>query len=220
MFHNYYYMISISGIEYQKELESLPYFNKSQAGILIGKEGKNLDKKLDQLRKIGYLKTFKKNLYVSDAFYQQTDKGRYVEYIANTLRFPSYISLEYILTKESLIPEGVFSLTSITVKSSRMFRNFLGTFVYQSIKEELFTGYKEETWEGKTIRSATRAKAFFDFLYLKKLSNLEEELTIDLRVNWENFSSADFLEFKAYVDISKSKKMMRIADVIQKKYVS
>ena len=35
-------MISISGIEYQKELESLPYFNKSQAGILIGKEGKTI----------------------------------------------------------------------------------------------------------------------------------------------------------------------------------
>lgn len=213
-------MISISGIKYQKELESLPRFNKSQAGVLIGKEGKNLDKKLEQLKKIGYLKTFKKNLYVSDLFYQQTDKGRYTEYMANTLRSPSYLSLEYILAKESLIPEGIFSLTSITVKSSRIFRNFLGTFIFRNIKEKLFTGYKEEMWEGKTIRRATKAKAFFDFLYLKKLSNVEEEITIDLRINWENFSAADFSEFKAYVILSKSQKMMRIANVIQKTYVS
>jgi hypothetical protein len=35
-------MISISGIKYQKELEAIPYFNKKQAGILIGKKGRNL----------------------------------------------------------------------------------------------------------------------------------------------------------------------------------
>lgn len=213
-------MISISGIKYQKELESLPFFNKSQAGMLIGKEGRNLDKKLEQLKKIGYLKTVKKNLYVSDSFYQQTDKGRYAEYMANTLRSPSYISLEYILAKESLIPEGVFSVTSITVKSSRMFRNFLGTYIFQNIKEALFTGYREEIWEGRIIRRASKAKAFFDFLYLKKVSNIDTEITTDLRINWENFTNIDFSEFKGYVALSMSKKMARIVDVLQKLYVS
>ena len=213
-------MISISGIKYQKELENVPYFNKSQAGILIGKEGRNLDKKLEQLKKIGYLKSFKKNLYITDTYYQQTDKGRYAEYMANTLRSPSYISLEYILSKESLIPEGVFSFTSITVKSSRIFRNFLGTFIFRNIKEGLFTGYREERWEGKIIRRATKAKALFDFLYLKKLSNVDAEITGDLRMNWGNFSDADFSEFKGYVVLSKSKKMARLTDILQKLYVS
>lgn len=213
-------MISISGIKYQKELELLPYLNKNQAGLLIGKKGRNLDKKMAQLKKIGYLKTFKKNLYVADPYYQQTDKGRYSEYMANTFRSPSYISLEYILTKEALIPEGVFSLTSITIKSSRIFRNFLGTFVYQNIKEELFRGYREDLWEGKIIRRATRAKALFDYLYLKTLTNIEAEIATDLRINWGNFSTTDFSEFQAYVAISKSKKMKRIRNVLQKRYVS
>jgi hypothetical protein len=211
-------MISISGIKYQKELEILPYLNKFQARMLTGKEGRNLDKKLEQLKKIGYLKTFKKNMYVSDSFYQQIEKGRYAEYIANTLRSPSYISLEYILAKESLIPEGVFSITSITRKSSRIFRNFLGTFAFRNIKEVLFTGYREETWEGKIIRRASKAKALFDFLYLKKLSNIEKEITTDLRINWGNFSANDFSEFKTYVILSKSKKMMRITNVIYRLY--
>jgi len=213
-------MISITGIEYQKELEMLPYLNKSQAGMLIGKKGKNLDKKLEQLKKIGYLKTLKKGLYVSDSYLQQTDRGKYAEYMANTLRFPSYISLEYVSAKEGLIPEGVFSVTSITLKSSRTFRNFLGTFIFRNIKKELFTGYREEVWGEKIIRIASRAKALFDFLYLKKLTNAKEEIITDLRVNWENFSPDDFFEFKTYVTLSKSKRMTRILQIIQTTYVS
>ncbi|KKU07096.1 MAG: hypothetical protein UX11_C0020G0008 [Candidatus Collierbacteria bacterium GW2011_GWC2_45_40] len=53
-------MISISGIEHQKELEALPYFTKSQAGLLIGKSDRNLDGKLAQLSRLGYLISLKK----------------------------------------------------------------------------------------------------------------------------------------------------------------
>ena len=74
LFHNYYYMISISGIQYQNELNSLPYFNKNQAALLIGKKGKNLDKKLEQLKRIGYLKSLKNNYYVTEPYFQQTEK--------------------------------------------------------------------------------------------------------------------------------------------------
>lgn len=213
-------MISISGIKYQKELELLPYLNKSQAGLLIGKRDRNLDKKLSQLKKIGYLRTLKNNLYVTDSFYQQVERQQYTEYMAQVFCFPSYISLEYILMKEGLIPESVFSITSITTKSSRIFRTFLGTFVYQNIKSELFTGYVEELWGSKAIRRATKAKALFDFLYLKKLNNMELEIATDLRINWGNFTNVDFSEFKTYCDISKSKKMMRINNFLQKNYVS
>ncbi len=48
-------MISIAGIKYQNELEALPFFRKSQARVLIGKTGRNLDAKLAQLKKVGYL---------------------------------------------------------------------------------------------------------------------------------------------------------------------
>ena len=46
LIYNYYHMVSISGIEDQKTLEKMPYLNKAQLQLLIGKEGKNLDKKL------------------------------------------------------------------------------------------------------------------------------------------------------------------------------
>ena len=211
-------MISIYGIEYQKEIEGLPFFNKNQASLLIGKKGKNLDKKLEQLKRIGYLLKLKNNWYVSDPYYQLKEKNGYTEYIANTLRFPSYVSLEYVLAKEGLIPEGTFSITSITSKSTRTYRNFLGTFIYKHIKEALFTGYRDDEWELKRIKRATRAKALFDFLYLKKLSNNKQDLMVDLRINWEHFHRNDYLEFITYVKLAQSKKMSSIANMLEKFY--
>src|SRR3989344_742034 len=158
-------MISISGIEYQKELESLPFFSKPQARLLIGKTGRNLDAKLAQLKKVGYLVPLKKNLYVTDPYFQKTNRLFYAEYLTGILRSPSYLSLEYILAKENIIPEGIVNFTSITLKSSREFTNVIGTFLYRNLKPHLFTGYIEEGWDEKVIRRATHAKALFDWLY-------------------------------------------------------
>jgi len=211
-------MISISGIEHQKELEALPYFTKSQAGLLIGKSDRNLDGKLAQLSRLGYLISLKKNLYVTDTFLNSVDRSYYTELIANTLRSPSYLSLEYVLAKSGLIPEGVFALESITLKSSRAYTNLLGHFSYHSLKPSLFTGYHQITWDDKVVLEATSAKALFDWLYLKKMLDVRAELTHDLRLNWGHFSSADYREFTQYVDLSHSPKMQQISRIIQELY--
>ena len=211
-------MISISGIGHQKELQMLPYFNKGAALVLIGKKGKNLDKKIAQLTKIGYLETLKKGLYVSSAYVEGAPKEFYSEFIANVLRTPSYISSEYVLAKEGLIPESVFSVTSITTKTSRSFTNFLGTFIYRNIKPELFTGYKENYWQDKIVCTATKAKAMFDFFYFKKIDNIEQEIN-DSRINWDNFSKDDLGEFERYAAISSERKMNDISVYIKNNYV-
>lgn len=211
-------MISISGIQHQKDLESLSYFTKSQAGLLIGKSGRNLDSKLAQLSRLGYLVSLKKNLYVTDTYLGSIDRLHYAELIANTLRSPSYLSLEYVLAKAGLIPEGIFSLESITLKSSRAFHNLLGNFSYHNIKPLLFTGYRQIEWEDKIILEATPSKALFDWLYLKKMLDLTGELTHDLRLNWDQFSLADYHEFTQYVALSHSPKMAKISHIIETLY--
>ncbi len=208
-------MISISGIKHQKSLESLPYFTKSQASLLVGKSGRNLDGKLAQLSRLGYLVSLKKNLYVTDTYLNSVDRPHYIELIANTLRSPSYLSLEYVLAKTGLTPEGIFSLESITLKSSRAFSNLLGNFAYHSIKPLLFTGYRQTEWEDKIILEATPAKALFDWLYLKKITSLKTELISDLRLNWNQFSPADYDEFTKYVNLSNSPKMHSISRIIK-----
>jgi len=211
-------MISISGIDNQKELELLPYFNKDAVSVLIGKNGRNLDKKIARLTKIGFLETLKKGLYVSSAYVERASKEPYAEFVANLLRTPSYISSEYVLAKEGLIPESVFSITSITTKTSRTYSNFLGSFSYKSIKPELFGGYQESFWQDKIIYIASKAKALFDYFYLKKMLDIEREI-YDSRINWDNFIQDDLDEFEKYVTSTSGRKMFNVLKLIKKTYV-
>lgn len=208
-------MISISGIKYQEELEKMPFFSKNEAGILIGKKGKNLDKKIAQLTKIGYLLNLKKGLYVSSVYVDRTEKEPYAEYIANILRTPSYVSTEYVLAKQGLIPESVFAVTSITLKTPRNYSNFLGNFYYRNIKKELFCGFEVRIWDGIMVYVASKAKALFDYFYLKKIRNVEADV-FDTRINWDEFSFKDLKEFKRYVGLSKSIKMNKVLTAIEK----
>jgi len=207
-------MISISGIKYQKELETMPFLSKKALAVLIRKEGKNLDAKLAQLTKIGYLETLKKGTYVSSPFVDRVDKKAYLEYLANVLRSPSYISLEYVLAEKGLIPESVFALTSITTKTPRVYPSNLGVFSYRNIKKSLFSGFEQKYWEDKVVYIATTAKALFDYFYLKKVTNLKVDID-QTRINWNNFNKSNLMEFKKYVDLSKSVKMARVYECIK-----
>lgn len=207
-------MITISGIEHQKELEELPFFSKNEASVLIGKVGGNLDKKLTQLTRIGYLKNLKKGVYVSSAHVERVEKELYSEYISNILRLPSYISTEYVLAKQGLIPESVFAITSITRKTSRNYSNFLGKFIYRKIKDELFIGFNKKIWKGNVVFIASKAKALFDYFYLKKVRNVKTDV-FDTRINWDEFSDSDMSEFTEYVKISKSTKMKKVLKYVK-----
>jgi len=211
-------MITISGIKYQNELEKLPYFNKKTASVLIGKKNWNLDKKITQLKSKDYLINLKRGLYVTGAYLNsQTNRGIYCQYIANILRYPSYLSTEYILSENNLIPEAVYVWTSVTSKSSRKYENSLGMFIYKNIKESLFTGFKKEKIGEFKIATASLAKALFDYLYLKRNlgADLEFELKEGLRINWLSFSNSDLRELEKYVEFSQSGKMKKILKIIK-----
>ena len=211
-------MITISGIKYQNELEKLPYLNKKTASVLIGKKNWNLDKKITQLKNKGYLTNLKKGFYVTGVYLNsQTNKNIYCQYIANVLRYPSYLSLEYVLSENNLIPEAVYVWTSVTSKSPRQYENPLGIFVYKNIKSDLFTGFKKRKVGEFKIAIASPAKALFDYLYLKRNlgADLEFELKEGLRINWLNFSGSDLRELGKYIELSQSKKMKKILKIIK-----
>lgn len=203
-------MYGISKREFQDSLEKLPYFNKNTAGILLEKKGINLDRKIERLIKSGYFLRLKNGFYTTKIYWLTTgDKEKYAESLVPVLCYPSYLSLEYILSQVGLIPEAIQVYTGITLKSTRNFQNFLGRFSYQNIDNKLFCGFNE----GK----ASRAKALFDYLYLKINlgKDLEKELAEGLRLNWDNFSLSDLEEFGEYTVISNSQKMRKIAKMIK-----
>ena len=144
-------------------LKQAPYFTKQNLALALGKKRDNTDYWIKKLIKDGDLISLKKGFYISsyylDLVSQESKKREdYFEYLANMLRFPSYVSLEYVLSNCGFLPETSFAITSVTIKSPRVYKSAVGTFSYRHIKKSLFENY------GRKI--ASPAKALFDLLYL------------------------------------------------------
>ena len=205
-------------------LSQFPYYTKQNLGLALGKDGYNLDYWIKQLIKEEVLIPLKKGVYASAYYIQQIKDENpaffdlYLQQLANTLCQPSYISLEYALSYYDLIPEASYTITSITTKSTRTYKNKLATFTYRNLKTSLFTGYQLQT--PNSIQRATQAKALFDYLYLKKFANKTDAKNFLLersRINWDWFLSnpKNIKEFNFYVNLSGSKKMKFVAQVIK-----
>lgn len=199
-------------------IENKPYLTKVELSILLEKTGKNLDKKISQMIRNGYLVPLKKGLYTTKTYLLKAPKNL-TEFISNVLYYPSYLSLEYVLQKENLIPESVMVYTAVTNKITRFFKNSLGQFSYRKIKNALFSGYQEvDFWQNYKIKIATPAKALFDFLYLKEFGqDLETEILVDLRLNFGVLLRKDLEEFASYVAMAKSPKMEKILKILKTK---
>ena len=190
-------------------LKESPYLTKQNLAVVLGISNDALDYWIKKLINERYLIPLKKGFYITSYYLDlvgQTDKEGYFEYLANLLRAPSYVSLEYVLSKANIIPEGVYTITSITTKSSRTYTSSAATFTFKNIKEELFFGFEIRSFRGKQVKIATPPKALFDFLYLKPRSSSKNS-----RINWDALEKRQKTEFKEIVKRSKSKKMALIA---------
>ncbi|MEK7168920.1 MAG: hypothetical protein AAB778_02805 [Patescibacteria group bacterium] len=196
-----------------EQIERLPYFNKVTLGVALGKSGQNLDYWIKTRLKSGEIIALKKGLFVSKNYLLiNSGNNDFYRYMANIIRFPSYLSLEYVLSINNLIPEAIYTYTSITTKTSRNYANKIGNFSYRNIKKELFTGFKEIEIFDKKVYIATKAKALFDYLYLKTYRNrtmLKYDIEEGLRIDWDEFNRNERQEFIDYVKLSKSTKMKR-----------
>ena len=205
-------------------LKQSPYLTKQNLALALFKEGENLNYWVKNLTKEKLLISLKKGFYLSSYYLDLVsqkpgDQEIYFEYLANVLRFPSYVSLEYVLSANGVLPETTFAITSITVKTPRVYQSEVGTFVYRNIKEALFSHFHLKDFNGKKVRIASTAKALFDFLYLKKFlspANTKEYLLNEGRINWEVLSREDKKEFTGLVMLSGSDKMRLIAALLKK----
>jgi len=204
-------------MKYINLIENKPYLTKQELGLLLEKSGKNLDKKILNLIKKEDLISLKKGLYVSKNYLVKKPSS-YEEYIANMIYYPSYLSSEYVLAKNGIIPENVYVFTSVSLRRTRFFENKLGNFSYQKIKETFFTGYNRKDFFGNLkINIASTAKALFDFFYFKPLDSYENDIA-NVRINWHMLRKEDINEFLGYVKLSDSPKMRRTFRLLKKTY--
>lgn len=106
--------------------------------------------------------------------------------IANKIYDPSYVSLESALSYYNLIPEGVYSVTSVSSKKTSSFKTFLGVFSYKKIKEELLFGYQLVNYQNHNFKIAEIEKVILDYFYINsKIKNNND--FFEMRFNVQEF---------------------------------
>lgn len=197
--------------------EKLPFFTFDDL-TGVEKSKSYLGVVLHRHEKAGKFLRLKRGVYATSNYIEKMkNRGRietFMDFLANFLYKPSYLSLEIVLYRHNILTDVPFHLTSITKNKTIVFNNKLGNFFYYKIKPSLFCGFEASEEFGFSIMRATKAKALFDFLYLRKNILPVREAVKELRLNIENLNRADIKELKKYVAMEGSKKMKEIIDYL------
>jgi len=127
------------------------------------------------------------------------------------------LSREYVLQKYNVLTETTFGYTLVTNKKTKSIRNNLSYYSYSYIKPNLFCGYFEKNYRRNSYSIATKVKALFDFLYFKKrlLKDVNPMTVEELRLDLDDFSNEDFIEFEKYLFLAKSPKLNSIYTLLK-----
>jgi len=181
------------------------------SGLILSQSGHNaqvLRNQLSRWSSKGYIVPLRKGLY----FLEKTNTSDVNEYyLANKLYEPSYLSLESALSFYSMIPERVYTFTSISTKKTQSFKNKFGVFIYRHIKPECFRGFKIIDFFGKKVFIAEAEKALVDFLYFNLSvfkKDVKKQLIESYRLKEFHVLSVDKL--MSYAEFFSNKKLLKV----------
>lgn len=189
-------------LDFQKRFSGFPLISVGE----IEKVFPNFDRNaLTRWQKAGYLEKIR-NIHYRIAGTPISSETE-LFFIANRIYHPSYVSLQSALSWYGFIPEGVFTLTSVTTLKTQTFSTTIGTFTYKTIKPNLFFGYRLEALGNFRFKIADPAKAFLDLLYLFPELNTPDHFH-ELRLNfWEIQEKFNRSVFEEYLAVFKIKSL-------------
>jgi len=138
--------------------------------------------------------------------------------IANHLRGPSYVSLESALSYWNMIPERVYEISSVTIKTSKVYKTPVGRFSYQQLKIPYYSyGIKNIEYSPKqTVLVASPEKALCDKIvltpkiYLRSIKQTREFLMKDLRMDSEVLSTLDTKVMELWIENAPKKSSLKM----------
>lgn len=194
-------------------VKNLPYFSFDNLAT-IEKDRFYLKVLFSRYEKAGKSIRLKRGFYVTKDYIENLQKHQryslYLEFLANVLYTPSYLSLEYILYQHNLLSEVPNNFTLVTKNKTAYFSNAFGNFFYHKVKDKLFLGFEIIKENDFIIYRATKSKALFDYLYLRKNVLINKKTVEELRLNINNLDKKDINELRKYFKIESSKKMTKI----------
>jgi predicted transcriptional regulator of viral defense system len=152
-------------LKFKDKIENFPYFETRDLKLILGdKFNKTTIINLGNWVEKGYLIMIRRGLYILSDFGKQIDPM----FLASKIYPPSYVSMEKALNSYGIIPEAVFTITSVSTRKTKKFKTTLGHFSYQKIKKEAFGGYETRKKQGISYKLALPEKALVDFFYLNR----------------------------------------------------
>jgi len=164
----------------------------------------------------GSLIHLRKGLYVFGERFRRDPLSR--EYLANLIYGPSYVSLDYALSRYGMIPERVENVTSVTTGENRRFSTPFGLFTYRPLPPRRYA--LGTCWLGEGdihYLMASPEKALIDKVWTDKrfsplsLKDCEAYLFEDLRLDEERLSSLDWEQIGAICQTFASRKIDLLA---------
>lgn len=127
----------------------------------------------------------------------ETDANVHGSRIAQFIYGPSYLSFDYVLYTEGLIPEAIyntFTCATFNKRKVKTYTNYFGTFIYRDVPKEVFSLGVKVLIDGEySYQIATIEKALCDKLYIlspvKNVNEIKELLFEDLRIDEDMFNS-------------------------------
>jgi predicted transcriptional regulator of viral defense system len=169
--------------DFLEKVRDLPVIESSSLAAL-GAEPRSMAVQLTRWVNAGRLLQLRRGLYLLSNRLRHREPP--LEYLANLVKTPSYVSLEYALYFHGMIPETAYMIQSVTTGRRISISTPAGDFSYRHVKPEWFFGYREHEIGRESALVALPEKALLDLIYLSKgeftrerieglrLQNLEE----------------------------------------------
>lgn len=178
--------------------------------------------KINELVRSGFLISLRRGLYVPGPELDLPLPHLFV--IANHLRGPSYVSLETALAHWGMIPERVYEINSITLKTSQVFDTPIGSFTYRHLDAPYYTFglQRVEMGDDQFALVASPEKAVCDKIIttagitLRSQSQTIDFLLEDLRIDEEVLENLDLNTISSWiVDAPKASSLQMLVNTLQ-----
>ena len=152
-------------LEFREKIKGFPLLETKEMRLIFGNDfSKSFLNNLKNWLKKGHLIMLRRGLY----FISEEKRNVDLMDLATKIYPPSYVSMEAALGSYGIIPEAVFTTTSVTTRKTKEFSTILGMYKYQKIKKEAFGGFETSARNGISFNLALPEKALVDFFYLNK----------------------------------------------------
>lgn len=178
--------------------------------------------KISELVKSGELISLRRGLYIPGPEIDLPAPDSLL--IANHLRGPSYVSMESALSYWGMIPERVFEVSSVTLKTTKNYTTDIGRFSYRHLAAPYYSFgvQRVELAPEQMAMIASREKAICDKIVLtagillRSVSQTRDFLLEDMRIDSAELQTLSISNIQSWIeDAPKSSSLQMLVKTLE-----